>query len=96
MAKNDKLNMKNDLSQEQVKLMAQALMNAESVQCKCGNSTFIEGFKLKKMSRLLTGDTQDRILPIPSVICSKCHEELNPEKQEENKDVITLDFKNKK
>lgn len=43
------------------------------VKCeKCENETFIEGVMLRKASRLLTGTSQDAMIPIPVFSCSKC------------------------
>lgn len=42
----------------------------------CGNNTFIEGTMLRKVSRFLVGSSQDGLLPIIVMICSKCHSVL--------------------
>lgn len=38
----------------------------------CGNNIFTEGIILRKVSRILMGDTKDGIFPIPVFVCSKC------------------------
>lgn len=38
----------------------------------CGNTVFVEGLLLRKVSRFLTGQAQDGIIPIPVFSCSKC------------------------
>lgn len=53
--------------------MNELLSNTKPVICEeCGNDVFVEGTKLRKVSRLLTGDTKDGVLPIPVFVCSKC------------------------
>lgn len=50
------------------------LSNTKPIVCEnCGNDVFVEGVKLRKVSRLLTGDTKDAVLPIPVFVCSKCY-----------------------
>lgn len=38
----------------------------------CNNNIFIGGFLLRKASRFITGGTQDTLIPIQVMICSKC------------------------
>ncbi len=38
----------------------------------CGCQTFQEALLLRKVSKFLTGQTQDGVLPIPTFVCSKC------------------------
>ena len=38
----------------------------------CGSETFQEALLLRKVSKFLTGQAQDGILPIPTFVCSKC------------------------
>ena len=47
----------------------------------CGNETFKPIFFLRKISRFLTGEDQDRVLPIDSLACVNCNhvnKEFNP------------------
>ena len=47
----------------------------------CGSETFQEALLLRKVSKFLTGQPQDGILPIPTFVCSKCghvNEEFYP------------------
>ena len=49
------------------------LKKTTGVSCdECNNETFQEGLMLRKVSRFLTGETQDGVIPIPTFICSKC------------------------
>lgn len=38
----------------------------------CSNESFQEALLLRKISRFITGDTQDGIIPVPTFVCSKC------------------------
>ena len=59
-----------------------ALDKTTGVKCEsCGNETFQEALLLRKVSKFLTGQAQDGILPIPTFVCSKCgnvNEEFYP------------------
>ena len=49
------------------------LKKTTGVTCdECGNQTFQEGLMLRKVSRFLTGDAQDGVIPIPTFVCTKC------------------------
>lgn len=49
------------------------LKKTTGVKCdECGNQTFQEGLMLRKVSRFLTGETQDGVIPIPTFVCTKC------------------------
>lgn len=55
------------------------------VHCEaCGNSTFTQGFYLRKAPRLLTGNPTDGYIPIPTFACLACghvNEEFAPKEQ---------------
>jgi uncharacterized Zn finger protein len=38
----------------------------------CGHEVFQEGMMLRKVSKFLTGNAQDGLVPIPVFMCSKC------------------------
>ena len=38
----------------------------------CGSQAFQEAVMLRKVSKFLTGDAQDGILPIATFVCAKC------------------------
>ena len=38
----------------------------------CGNETFRPIFFLRKLSRLISPDGSDRVIPIDTLACSKC------------------------
>jgi len=50
-----------------------ALDKTTGVACEsCGSETFQEALLLRKVSKFLTGQPQDGILPIPTFVCTKC------------------------
>ena len=49
------------------------LKSAETVVCEqCANTTFGEVFSFKKVSKLLTGSSQDALVPFPRYKCEAC------------------------
>jgi uncharacterized Zn finger protein len=47
--------------------------NTTAIKCEeCENETFQEAVFIRKASRLLTGQPQDTIIPIPTFQCTKC------------------------
>lgn len=38
----------------------------------CGGQAFQEALMLRKVSKFLTGDAQDGVLPIQTFVCTKC------------------------
>jgi hypothetical protein len=54
----------------------------------CGNNTFKPIFFMRKLSRFLSPDGNDRIIPIDSLSCAKCdhvNTNFNPISQLNNK-----------
>lgn len=52
------------------------LSQAADIVCEnpeCGGVIFEEKLKIKKISRFLTASDKDSILPIPVIVCAKCH-----------------------
>lgn len=46
---------------------------ADTIQCEeCNNTTFNEAFQFKKISKLMTGGTNDSIVPFPIYKCDSC------------------------
>jgi hypothetical protein len=56
--------------------MGMNLNDARDMNCDCGNNTFMPGFRFKKMSKLITGQAQDAIIPIEMYLCTQCGEAL--------------------
>ena len=52
------------------------LNDARDMNCDCGNNTFMPGFRFKKMSKLITGQAQDAIIPIEMYLCTQCGKAL--------------------
>jgi DNA-directed RNA polymerase subunit RPC12/RpoP len=53
-----------------------SLNDARDMNCECGNNVFMEGFRFKKISRLLTGEAKDSILPVQLYLCTQCGKAL--------------------
>jgi hypothetical protein len=50
------------------------LKAAETVKCeKCEGTLFSEVFSFKKVSKLLTGSSQDALVPFPMYKCENCN-----------------------
>ena len=58
------------------------LDDSKEVSCeKCGHEIFVQGFKIRKISGILTGSSEDTMIPIPVFICNDCghvNEEFEP------------------
>lgn len=51
----------------------------------CEGATFQQVVYIRKVSKFLTGEPQDGIIPIPSFACTNCHHvnlEFQPKQQE--------------
>jgi hypothetical protein len=49
------------------------LSEAPYVECEsCGGTVFEEKMMIKKISKFMTGGTQDSIVPLPIIACAKC------------------------
>lgn len=49
-----------------------AFNKAEYIKCNCGNDTFDRSFMFKKISKLISPNGEDMIIPIETFICRKC------------------------
>lgn len=50
-----------------------ALKDTAPITCEeCGHEVFQEGVLLRKISRFVTGTSQDALMPIPVFTCAKC------------------------
>jgi hypothetical protein len=65
------------------------LSDARDINCECGNAVFMEGFRFKKVSRLVTGGAKDAVLPIQLYLCTQCGKALQELLPEEMKDKPT-------
>ena len=69
----------NNQQQHQVKI---DLSKSTPIVCSaCGDDIFVNGFKFRKISKLITGTPQDAVIPIEVFLCGSCgavNEELLP------------------
>ena len=61
--------------------------DARDMDCECGNKVFMPGFRFKKLSRLVTGQAQDSIIPIEMYLCTQCGKALQ--------ELLPLEFRDK-
>lgn len=62
------------MKKEQLNTANLDLSSTTAIACEeCGNHTFKPIFFLRKISRFLTGEDTDRILPIDSLCCIECN-----------------------
>lgn len=52
--------------------MAKLLESAKTISCECGSETFMEGYKLRLISKIMTGQPADTIVPMQVMICTAC------------------------
>lgn len=58
---------------QQPQISLDQMKNATTIKCeKCENETFEEVLKLKKLSKIYTGQNKDTLIPIPLFVCKKC------------------------
>lgn len=65
-----------------------SLTDAREMTCECGNNTFMDGVRFRKVSRLLTGNSVDSIIPVEVFLCTQCGKPLNdllPQELQESK-----------
>ena len=48
------------------------LKSTTGVKCKCGGQVFNEGLILRRVSKFLSAQPKDSLLPIPLFYCVKC------------------------
>ena len=64
------------------------LNDARDMNCECDGKIFLPAYRFKKISRLLTGQPKDSIVPIELYVCSSCGKALNellPQELQETK-----------
>ena len=52
------------------------LNDARDMNCECGNNVFMPGVRFKKLSKIMTGQPQDTIIPIEMYLCTQCGKPL--------------------
>lgn len=66
------------------------LTDAREMLCECGNNTFMDGVRFRKVSRLLTGNSIDSVIPVQVFLCTSCGKAFNemlPSELQESKIV---------
>lgn len=48
------------------------LRDTTALICVCGNNTFAEKIHVRLLSKLVTGEAKDTIIPMPLLFCTKC------------------------
>lgn len=64
------------------------LNDARDMVCGCGGKIFLPAYRFKKISRLLTGQPKDSVMPIEVYVCASCGtpiQELLPQELQETK-----------
>ena len=61
------------------------------IPCECGNLIFMQGMRFKKVSRLITGETKDSIIPIEVFLCTQCGKPLQELMPDELKDKKVIE-----
>lgn len=62
-----------NMDSDKQQISSEMLKNATEMICEnCKNDTFIEVLKIRKLSKLYTGQQKDTLIPIPMFACSKC------------------------
>jgi hypothetical protein len=67
-----------------------SLNDARDMNCECGNGIYMDGYRFKKISRLITGEAKDSVLPIQLYLCTQCGKPLQELLPEELKDKPTI------
>lgn len=48
------------------------LSDGKQLVCECGGTAFLEAHMFYRFSKLLTGETKDTVMPVPTFVCAKC------------------------
>lgn len=60
-------------------LTRQDVIDAPDVQCmNCGGELFLPATRFKRISKLLLGEAEDKLVNIQTMVCANCGMELNP------------------
>ena len=69
------------------------LNDARDMVCECGGKIFMPGVRFKKLSKIMTGQPQDTIIPIEMYLCTACGvplQELLPKELQDKQSSIGL------
>jgi len=70
-------NQQPEITQEQAAMLNSYLQNQPFLKCVCGSEIFNEVTKLKRISKLISGTSNDVLVPIPALVCVKCNKEFS-------------------
>lgn len=59
--------------QQQINIKPEDL---QDIICECGGELYLPSMKFKKVNKLLTGSSQDQIIPIEVFVCAACGQVL--------------------
>ena len=77
--------------------MENLMRNAEDIQCPCGSQLFSQVSKIKRISRIVTGEAKDMVFPLPQLVCYACDKEFNlGDSAPKEEGVIEIPFRGKK
>ena len=62
-----------------------SLKDTQPAICSCGNNLFRDGYMLRTLSRLFTGEPKDTLITVPVLVCDKCSQPLEQMLPEELK-----------
>jgi len=61
------------MQQQQPQVTLEMMKQSKEILCEeCGNNTFEEILKLRKLSKLITAQPKDTLIPVPMFACKKC------------------------
>jgi uncharacterized Zn finger protein len=61
------------MNPNQPQVTLEMMKNATELKCEeCEHDTFEEVLKLRKLSKLMTGQPKDTLVPVPMFACKKC------------------------
>lgn len=59
--------------QQQPQVTLEMMKDAKELKCEsCDHDTFEEVLKLRRISKLVTGQQKDTLVPVPMFACKKC------------------------
>lgn len=61
---------------EQIRSFERAMESATDIICECKSKVFVEGVTFKKLSKIILGCNEDKIVKFPSFFCAKCGKEF--------------------
>lgn len=75
---------------QQPQITKEDVMDAPDVGCsRCGGELFLPATRFKRLSKLLTGESEDRLVNLQTMVCAACGLEFgkDPNVDAQNEDV---------